>query len=390
MIRKFYIFISFWLASMVSVYAQFQLNIFGAEIIESFGITNTQFALLFTSPMIPAILLSLVIGKISDKIGGRKVVGICLIITVVGLVLRLYADSYISLLLTMMLTGFGAIGATVNVANILKNIFSVNRISLGIGIFTTGAMLAQVLATSTSSIFFSGLEEAFLVALVLGIVITVIWWIGIFLFREGKIETEEKNHKDEKQKGLNKGVLLVGLCIMINMGVIITFNTFLPIALSVENLFSQNEIGIGAAMISLGNLVGAILGPIVYSRLKSIKKFLILFGALSGILCMFTWKLYPLALLVVGIFITGLLLGSTIPIYFSAPIYLKGVSENNISSASGLITTLQLVGAVIIPTYIISPIAGENFTLMFVMAGLLMLIIPFLGVIINKKMKVQY
>lgn len=388
--RKFYIFISFWLASMVSVYAQFQLNIFGGEIIESYGLTNTQFALLFTSPMIPAILLSLIIGKLSDRIGGKKVVGICLILTVIGLVLRIYADSYILLLLTMMLTGFGAIGVTVNVANILKNIFSVNRISLGIGIFTTGAMLAQFIATSTSAIFFSSINEAFIVAAILGILITIIWWIGIFLFKEEDIEEDKEVEEVKEKKGVNKGVLLVGLCIMINMGVIITFNTFLPIALEGENLFSKSQIGISAAMISLGNLVGAVLGPIIYSKLKSIKKFLIIFGTLGGILSIFTWRLYPVALLIIGIFITGLVLGSMMPIYFSAPIYLKGVSKNSISSASGLITTLQLIGAVAIPTYIISPIVKGNFNLMFLIAGLLMLIIPFLGVIINKKMKVQY
>lgn len=390
---KIYIFIAFWLASMVSVYAQFQLNIYGNFIIEKYLLSSMEFALLFTAPMIPAILLSLVIGRVSDKIGGRKVVGICLLITIIGLILRIYVDSYFLLVITMMLTGFGAIGVTVNVARILKDFFSSDKLSLAVGVFTTGSMLAQVLATSTSPILFNNINEAFIAAAVLGIIITVIWWIGLFLFKEKNVAKDDLNKIEEKTVGIkgiisNSGVWLVGICIMLNIGVIITFNTFLPIALFGRGIYSESGVGISAAMISLGNLFGAILGPIFYRKLGSIKKFLIIIGVVSAILCLFTWKLYPLALLIVGLFITGLFLGSAMPIYFSAPVYLKGVSESNISGASGLITTLQLVGAVIIPTYILAPITGEDFNLMFILAGLIMLVIPILSIFINKKIKV--
>lgn len=52
------------------------------------------------------------------------------------------------------------------------------------------------------------------------------------------------------------------------------------------------------------------------------------------------------------------------PIFLSAPVLLEGLGTKYAGSAAGVISTLQLLGAVLIPTYILTPIAGENYSLL--------------------------
>ena len=80
--------------------------------------------------------------------------------------------------------------------------------------------------------------------------------------------------------------------------------------------------------------------------------------------------------------LTGTLLGAAMPIFFSAPILLEGIGIRYAGSAAGVIATLQLLGAVLIPTYILTPIAGENYGLLFSLAALCMLVMFVFGLLI--------
>ena len=53
-------------------------------------------------------------------------------------------------------------------------------------------------------------------------------------------------------------------------------------------------------------------------------------------------------------------------------------------TAGGFIATLQLAGTVIFPSYIISPIAGTNYGLMFVLFALLDVILCFVAQLLPK------
>lgn len=384
-IEQGYLFISLWLASMVSVYAQYQLNVYGQEIMESFHLTATEYSALFTAPMLPAILLSFFTGKLSDVAGSRKVIGGCLLITSIGAAGRYVADSYGGMMLCMMLTGFGAFSVTVNAAKILGNIFHAKKLSLAMGFYITGSMLAQTLATATSAVFFSSMKKAFLAAAIFSGIITVFWLSGLFLFPEKKAVKHEMKQTSFREVIQNSGVWITGLCLMITFGVTVTLNSFLPVALMSTGKYTQVQAGTVTSMISMGNLLGAIIGPILYRKLKSLRAFLTLTGIASAIGCIFGWRLEKVELLMIAMLCTGIFLGSSMPVYFSMPVSLQGVSSQNVSTASGLTTTMQLAGAVIIPTYVLAPIAKNNFGLMFIMAGIFMLIIPILSIILNRR-----
>ena len=55
--RKWAVFTALCLAYMPSSYAQYQLSVFGPELMERYGLTTSQFSAILTSPMIVAIFL---------------------------------------------------------------------------------------------------------------------------------------------------------------------------------------------------------------------------------------------------------------------------------------------------------------------------------------------
>jgi NNP family nitrate/nitrite transporter-like MFS transporter len=49
------------------------------------------------------------------------------------------------------------------------------------------------------------------------------------------------------------------------------------------------------------------------------------------------------------------------------------VAAGSCGTAGGVVATLQLLGAVIIPTYVVGPIAGANISVFFTAAGVCMI-----------------
>ena len=111
------------LAYFTPNYAQFQASPFGGVIMERFSIDPGQFSLLFTSPMIPAIFLSLVAGTLIDKLGPRLVVGAGMAVSAAGCVIRVFANSYAVLLAGTALTGFAGCFITVGAAKVLAGYY---------------------------------------------------------------------------------------------------------------------------------------------------------------------------------------------------------------------------------------------------------------------------
>lgn len=72
----------------------------------------------------------------------------------------------------------------------------------------------------------------------------------------------------------------------------------------------------------------------------------------------------------------------SMPIFLSAPVLLEGLGTKYAGSAAGVISTLQLLGAVLIPTYILTPIAGDNYSLLFMLASICMVIMFLCGLLL--------
>ena len=116
--------------------------------------------------------------------------------------------------------------------------------------------------------------------------------------------------------------------------------------------------------------------------IRKIKLFIPLIAVLSFVGVLICWRFASAPALYALTLFTGTVLGAAMPIFFSAPILLEGIGTKYAGSAAGVISTLQLLGAVLIPTYILTPIAGDNYSMLFTLAAACMAVMFFVGFLI--------
>ena len=87
-------------------------------------------------------------------------------------------------------------------------------------------------------------------------------------------------------------------------------------------------------------------------------------AATSGSASAFSSFLLPVALFLSGFCAMGFL-----AFYQTIPLSLKGIGQRYSGTATGLIITVQLAASVVLPSYVIAPIAGDDYRLIFLMLG---------------------
>lgn len=389
--NKWLIFGVLCLAYMPGSYGQYQLSVFAPELMSKYDLNTSQFSAVFTAPMIVAIFLSFMGGMISDKVGAKKVINISFVITIIGLIGRVFADSYMPFFLCMAMTGFSQMFVNINASKITGIWFKPEEIGMLMGIFSLCGQIPSAFATATTAILFDNMNSAFIAAAVFAIVIFILWLVI------GKDKPEEDAGNREANRGVlescaikdslnvilrNRGVWCIAICIMMVLGCNVTLSTFLPTALNSMYEIDMTICGTIASMVTLGNCIGSIIGPVIFTKVKSVKRFVPLTAVMSFISVMTCWRFSVIPVLYILTLFAGIALGAAMPIFFSAPVLLEGIGTKFAGSAAGVIATLQLLGAVLIPTYILTPIAGEDYRLMFSLAALCMGVMFWVGLFI--------
>ena len=258
-------------------------------------------------------------------------------------------------------------------------------------LFALCGQIPGAFAAATTAVLFPNMKAAYVAAAVFGVLVFVLWLLFVKDRPDTLEEQEQSRNTSEEQASMgeclrvvlrNKGIWCISVCIMMILGCNVTLSTFLPTALQEMHGLDLAVCGTIASMITLGNCVGSIAGPIVFQKIGKIKRFVPGIAALSFVSVLVCWRFDSVLLLYVLCLVTGTLLGAAMPIFFSAPILLEGIGIRYAGSAAGVIATLQLLGAVLIPTYILTPIAGDNYGLLFSLAAVCMLVMFVFGLLI--------
>lgn len=374
----------------VGNYFQYQLSPLASRLMEEMNLTPMQFSSIFSAPMIPAIALGIVAGILSDKFGVKAVTSISLLITTIGLCFRPFANNYGTLMLSMILAGIGVTFINVNMSKLIGGWYPLEKVGQMVGIGMMGSTLGMTVATAISAMFTS-VKVAFMVTGVASILVFILW---IVFIKDGEQEnTSESSHNESVINTLltvlkSKNIWLVGICLMCIMGCNVAVSSFLPIALQSRGV-SESTSGLLLSVFTIGSLFGAFIGTSLISKFRKMKLALMIWGGVSAICVAFGWKL-PVIFIVVTLLIAGFCIGSLIPTFMSFPMLLPEIGPAYAGSAGGIITTLELLGAVILPTYVMTPLAGENFTVYFLMAGGAMIVMDIVVILLpelNKSTK---
>jgi NNP family nitrate/nitrite transporter-like MFS transporter len=348
-------------------YIQYQLSPIAADVIHNYSLSQSQFAGIFSAPMIPAVFLSLVAGMLVDRFGVKKIIFLSIIVTVIGAAIRVFALNYGMLFMAMMLTGISATFLNTNGAKILGSWFPKEKIGVIMGIFLAASNIGMTLGLGTTALF-SSIKIAFIIALLISLVTSLLW---IILMKEPYVnEEKEKVSIIECLKVVtkNRAVWCVAVCLMFVMGGNVIISTFLPSALSSRGIDTVSA-GLISMIVTIGYLVGSIVAPIIAAKFKDTRRFIALLGGIAVILTIFAWMLPQGILLSLGLFALGIAIGGLIPILMSIPICLPDIGAKYAGTAGGFVCTIQLFGAVVLPTYVITPLAS-NMLMMFALAGI--------------------
>ncbi len=370
---------------MIPNYVQYQLSPLGPQMMEQYGLELGNLSSLFSAPMIPAIFLSLAGGILIDRLGPKNVIGIGLILTAAGCVARIFCVQYGQLFACMMLTGVTACFITAGAGKIISGIYRTENIAAKMGLlmaFSTGSMTLANLTTA----YFKGIRNAFIFGALVACFGAILW---LLMMKNPETDSEMAQQEQESMRAClhivlkEKGVWLTAFALFFVMAANVAVSSFLPTALASREITSETS-GTMAACYTLGNLLGCFAAPATIQLLKSQKKTLSLYAVLAAVGIVFAWRIPNLVLLAVALCLTGTFLGGMVPTLMGIPVQLPAIGAAYAGTAGGTIATIQIVGAVLVPSYILVPLADGSFEILFLLAGACMLLAGMMTLMIKK------
>ncbi len=373
---KWLILATLGLLFFVGNFAQFQMSPIASQIIEQLDLTTTQYSSAFSAPMAPAIFLSIVSGVLVDKMGVKIPVTLSAVLSVIGLAMRLFAVSYVMLYVALFLIGFSTMMVTVNAAKILSQWFSKEKASVMLGIVFALAAAGQTVGLAIGAVF-PTIQSGYVFALVLGAVGMV---LSALFIRENK-GTEDERRTEENGPGIlegikvsmkNRYVWIIGFCMLLDIGASVVVTSMLPTVLAARGVASVSA-GIISSAFTVGGLVGCILMPNLVARNGGKRRLILI---VAGVIAVFGvwlgWRTPAGVVMFIVMFLAGLCINSMGPVLTSIPIQLPDIGPAYAGTAGGVITTLQLMGPVLVVPYIITPLSGGNNNIYFALGAVCM------------------
>lgn len=366
------------LANFVPNYAQYQASPLGTELMEMLAINESQYSLLFTAPMIPAIFLSVVGGLLIDKLGPKRVVGVALCVTCAGCVLRVFAQSYALMMVGTMLTGLTACFLTSGASKILAGYYGPEGVGSKMGIFTAASTLGMTVALATTA-FLGSVTVAFTVSAVLSAVACALW---ILVLKDppadegaGEAAVGAPTISQCLKVVLrSRNVWMVSLSLAFILAANVVVGSFAPTALAANGISSEAS-GIITSCYTLGNLAGCFTAPSLAKKLGGRRKpVLLAYAVLAAVGVAFGWRLGNAVVAAVCMFLTGNFVGGIIPMCYAMPVTFPEVGATYAGTAGGVLTTVQVLGAILLPSYVFTPLAAGEYSVIFLFGGASMLV----------------
>ena len=378
-------------AQFIGNYANYQLAAIPGSIFEAFHLTDTQFSSLMTGPMLPSIFLSIIIGLLVDRFGISSMVGICLAIAAGGLTFRTFATDYKGMLIAMILSGFGCMILNSNLAKIVSSLYPMEKVSKVIGIMMAASTASMAVAYATTAAIPS-LKIAFWIPAVVGIVIFVLWLLVAreSLFCENKVEDDQAAASSAQVKESllvcvkSRNIWLAGITLMLMLGGAMIISSFHVSAVVELKGYTESYAGTFNTVLMIGSIIGSIFLPIyVTKNPKKTPLMVLLMGIVTAATCVGMVTLPAAGIYICGFF-NGAFRSGIIAVMMMIPVMLKEIGPRYAGTAGGFIVTLELIGCVVIPTYIIVPLGGGSYLNYFLIAAVCMLLASLLCFVLMK------
>jgi len=364
-------------------FAQYQLAAVPSQVFQKLNLSNAQFSSIMTAPMLPAIFLSLLSGALVDRYGVKKMVAAGLVIASAGFLLRPFVTSYTGMLIAMILSGFGCMVISSNLAKIVASVYPLEKVGRVIGIVMVGSTLSMTVAYATTALFPS-LELAFWVVTVVGIVIDLAW---LLLVRDSAFAAAAQAPAAVPMKESlrvcfkSKNVWLMGLCLALLLGGAMVVTNFQVVGLTTLRGLPEAAAGTYGSVLTIGAVIGTLGIPMLAAKMKNSRLLILILGVLTAG-SMFFIVQGSHALMYAAAFLNGALRSGIITILMAYPVMFSDIGPKYAGTAGGLAATLELLGAVVIPTYVVIPLCGSSVAAYFTAGAAVIALATVCGVLL--------
>lgn len=374
-------------AQFIGNYGNYQLAAIPGKIFQAFQLTDTQFSSLMTAPMLPSIFLSIIIGLLVDRFGISKMVGICLAVATGGLVLRAFATDYTTMLIAMILSGAGCMILNSNLAKIVSSLYPMDKVSKVVGIMMAASTASMALAYATTAAIPS-LSAIFWIPAVISIAVLVLWLVFAreSVFSENEAAGEDASQVKESLLVCvkSKNIWLAGLTLMLILGGSMIISSFHVSAVVELKGYSESYAGTFNTVLMIGAILGSMFLPVYVTKNPEKTPVMILvMGIITAVSAVGMITLPAIGIYICG-FLNGAFRSGIIAVMMMLPVMLKEIGSKYAGTAGGFMVTLELIGSVVIPTYVIVPLGGGSYLNYFMLAGAAMLLASVICFILMK------
>ena len=365
------------LAISLADFGQFQVSSLADRLRTALGLSQSQYSAVATAPLLAGIIFGFLSGVLMDRFGIR-VVTVSVVLTAAGLVLRVIWGSFAALYISGILIGCSATFINTTAPKIIGGWFPRERATPLMGVVLAVANLAMALGTGTAALF-STVAAAFRFSAALAAAVLLLWFLFIAEKREtGATKAEEPAPVSESIRAVGKhgGVWLLSLFCLGSVAAIGSVSVFLPQALMSRGM-TEVQAGWLSMAVTLGNMATNFVSPAIIRRFGTTRKRLCLMVCVyslgEAVLVALGWRASGV-LLPVLLFFSGFCAMGFLAFYQTIPLTLRGIGSRYSGTAMGLIITVQLGASVVLPSYVIAPIAGDDYRLIFLLLGALPLL----------------
>jgi MFS family permease len=228
-------------------------------------------------------LIHLPVGIMLDKYGPKRVITICILLTIIGSLPLLYSSFWVYPILGRLLIGIGSSGAILGVFNIIRIVFAEERFSRMLGISVTIGLLGAIYGGGPVSYIFKTYGYSFTIKLfiIIGLILAVVTYLLIPKITHSNTQSIFSNVKEVLS---NKKVILSCICAGLFVGPLEGFadawgTEFFKKVYSIDSTLAATL----CSMIFLGMCFGAPLLSLIAEFSKSYIGTVIISGILMAL-----------------------------------------------------------------------------------------------------------
>jgi NNP family nitrate/nitrite transporter-like MFS transporter len=353
---------------MVSVTATaFVAPAMANTLITELELTTSQFTIITTAFFLGLGVFGLFGGILGDRLGPKPIIFLGLLAAGVGGILRATAGSFDGLLLWTLILGAGAGFTMVNGAKSLAIWFPRREVTLVFGLSATSVGVGSTIGLTTGALFPS-YQTGFTVYSIVVLVIAISWFViaknaprGFVFPRSQSVITPFKVAARSKNTWwITLSFFMVGAG---GAG----SQVLLPHALEEGQGITPATAGIATSVLTIGVVFGSVAADGIAKKIGLLKPSIWAGLIISAASLYIGWAtaMSPVAWIMfflVGFFSPGIFIPTVQTILLRSP----EIGARYLGAALGVGTAFFALGAFLIPSYIIVPLADGNFDLVMI------------------------